>query len=276
MIILLTGEPGVGKSTLIEKLVKQYAEPASWVVTAGIPRPEGGRAGFSALNSEGVTRTISHKTDIDSDVIIGENHVDLEAVEAMFATALENALTNNDTLTIVDEIGPIQLLSPAFTNTLHRVFAEGADLVATIHYSDERLRKYRESPGVLLIQVSKESRDELVDILLLILKHRHEIDALPEDTRTRTLELLRTYIAHSQTMQLQKLLNHAIRYVAEKRLQPLKDNEWTITGDHGSYTITKEGAAFACTCDLFNGRSEYTGRAGECSHIQAVRLASGN
>lgn len=272
MIILLTGQPGVGKSTLVAKLVKAYTEPASWVVTAGIPRPEGGRAGFSATNSDGVTRTISHKTDIDSEVVIGENHVDLTAVDAMFATALENALQDNNTLTIVDEIGPIQMLSPAFTTSLQKVFAKGADLLATIHYSDERLQQYRESPSVLLIHVSPENRDELVATLLLILQHRHEIDALPHDTRIHTLELLRKYIAENRITQLKKLLNHAIRYVAEKRLQPVKEGEWRITGDHGSYTITRKGDAFACTCDLFNGRGEYVGQAGECSHIQAVKL----
>src|SRR5258707_499529 len=100
MIILLTGKPGIGKSTIIEKLIALHKEPAAWVVTSAILRPElGDRGGFAATNSAGIRRIISHKTDIKSDVVVGENHVDLAAVNAMFADALEEATKPDGKLT---------------------------------------------------------------------------------------------------------------------------------------------------------------------------------
>ena len=136
MIILLTGQPGAGKSTVIEKFIALNKEPADWVVTTGIPRPQfGERGGFIAANSNGEKRVISHKTDIQSNIVIGENHVDLTAVGAMFANALDKA-AGSGALTIIDEVGPIQLLSPAFTASLEHVFRGTGNMVATIHYND--------------------------------------------------------------------------------------------------------------------------------------------
>ena len=53
MIILLTGKSGIGKSTLIEKLIRSYSEPADWVVVAPISRADGSRAGFKVTDPEG-------------------------------------------------------------------------------------------------------------------------------------------------------------------------------------------------------------------------------
>lgn len=275
MIILLTGAPGVGKSTVIGTFVEQYKEPATWVVTASIPRPEGGRAGFAATNSKGETRIISHKTDIASNIIVGKNHVDVAAVDHMFAKALHTALSPDDTLTIVDEIGPIQLLSPAFNHTLQEVFASHAvNLLATIHYNDERLREYRDSPAALLLEVTQENRDSIPDLLLLILQHRRTIERLPQSAKTRVFHLLRAYTQRNQPLQVQKLLQHAIRYASQRRVHATSTTSWQVKGDHGEYRVSNSDNHFACTCDLFHGRGKYVGRAGECSHIQAVRLIS--
>ncbi|HTE21418.1 MAG TPA: nucleoside-triphosphatase [Candidatus Limnocylindria bacterium] len=274
MIILLTGKPGIGKSTVIEKLIqlnKKPEEPATWVVTAGIPRPEGGRAGFSATNSAGVTRTISHKTDIPSDVIIGENHVDLVAVDAMFAQALEGA-TKPGALTILDEIGPIQLLSPAFTAALEEVFTGDPDLIATIHYKDEQLATYRTAARAVLLEVTLDNRDTLPEVLAALIINRKKINKLSMHQKAAFFELLQRYANEAKLLQVQKLMDNALKYIHEDRVLQDGPDHWIVGGRHGQYHVTLQGDAYACECRLFNGTGPYTGQPGECSHIQAVSI----
>ncbi len=273
MIILLTGRPGVGKSTAIDAFIKLYSEPATWVVTTAIPRPEGGRAGFLAANSNGLTMVISHKTDIDSNVIIGENHVDVAAVDTMFADALHHTQLNAHELTIVDEIGPIQLLSPAFSSVLERAFTTGADMVASIHHKEDRLAPYRTSPHAILLEVTIENRDFLPQALAILAHDRQAFNRLTLPQQKAAAELIHGYVDRGELLQVQKLMSNAIHYVAERKVMPIDTHRWRLTGKHGEYTVVRLETGFTCTCDLFNGRGKYQGKAGECSHIQAVKIA---
>lgn len=273
MIILLTGKPGVGKSTVIEKFIGLNSEPANWVVTKGIPRPQGDRGGFAATNSDGVQRIISHKTDIDSDVIVGENHVDIAAVDEMFSAALETAIRQDDSLTIVDEIGPIQLLSPAFAATLQGALNGTSDIVATIHYSDERLEIYRKSANTLLLDVTLRNRDMMPEALLLMVSHRTAYNALTPERQQLVFEMLRQYVANAQSLQVEKLLANAIGYVQDGAVTKISSKVWSVVGRHGQYRATLHDSQYNCECDLANGRREYSGRAGVCSHVQSVVLS---
>lgn len=70
MIILLTGKPGIGKTTALQKFIKLYDYPSRWIITTRIPNPSGdGGLGFVATNSRGQTQIVSHKTDIPSDIL---------------------------------------------------------------------------------------------------------------------------------------------------------------------------------------------------------------
>lgn len=272
MIILLTGKPGVGKSTIIERFIARNTVQSTWVVTVGMPRPQGDRGGFMAINSAGVRRVISHKTDIASNVVVGENHVDIAAVDAMFADVLSGAIHSDKSLTIVDEIGPIQLLSPAFVSALEAVFAGRADVIATIHYKDERLKAYRSSARAALLEVTVENRDMLPAVLVLLAEQRGVIHNLSKIQQAALYNLLQYYVAHTQELQINKLLRNALPYVAENRVQP-EGGGWRVAGRHGSYYVRHEGGEYSCECDLFNGTGSYAGQAGICSHIQAVCIS---
>jgi nucleoside-triphosphatase len=274
MIILITGKPGVGKSTAINAFVEQYTGSAHWVITTAIPNPEGGRLGFKATNSDGRTEIISHKTDINSDVVIGVNHVDVSAVDAMFAQALQGANSDpHGALTVVDEIGPIQLLSDDFRAALKDIFAHNADVIASIHYKDEQLASYRDSHHAILLQVTPDNRDMLPLALIAIATHRQAFNSLSASQQGIVRKLLQAYVGNAQLVQIQKLTHNALYYVTEGRVQQTGPGSWTLAGKHGDYTVTKIGSDFTCTCDLFTGRGKYQDMPGECSHIQTVQLS---
>ena len=205
--------------------------------------------------------------------MVGENHVDLQAVDAMFAGALEEAVKQEGRLTIVDEIGPIQLLSPAFTSALDHVFSNTADLVATIHYKDERLDHYRNAPNALLLNVTPENRDMLPVALAAMTKQHQAIDRLDQGQEALFFKLARQYIDEARLVQLQKLVNNALPYIEEHKVTPESDGKWSVAGRHGQHHVALRDGQYACDCDLFNGRGSYAGQAGECSHIQAVVMS---
>lgn len=273
MIILLTGKPGIGKSTAIEAFIARNRLPATWVVTKEMIDPASGlRCGFRAVNSAGEERVVSHKTAIKSDAIIGQNHVDVEAVDALFTDVLEHAVTSKKRLIIVDEIGPIQLLSQGFRDKLEQAFQTRANVVASIHYSDERLARYREDPENILLEVTEANRDMLPATLAAVTEYAPDIARLSQQQQKSVRELIVRYVQRAKLVQLQKLMSHAIQYITGGDIAcGSADNHWRVKGRHGVYDVVRDkSGAFHCDCDLFNGRKRYRGQAGECSHVQAV------
>jgi len=51
-------------------------------------------------------------------------------------------------------------------------------LLATIHYQDERLETYRQSPAALLLAVNLVNRDNLPEMLEEMITHRQVFDKL--------------------------------------------------------------------------------------------------
>lgn len=270
MIVLLTGKPGSGKSTVAERFI--HAHPnARWVVTKSIPRDDGWRAGFEAHRYDGTIRVVSHKTDIHSDVIIGKNHVDLQAVEDMFGNVLQQVGSSTG-LAIIDEIGPIQLLSSRFASALEHALNGNGPLLATIHYTDERLAKYRDDHRHIVITVNQANRDNLPEVLATLFSQGAEIDQIAPNSRRIVSQLLQSYIDSSATIQLRKLLSNAIPYVAHGKVQAIQHGVWSVTGNHGAHTVSLSGNSLVCDCDLFTGQGKYHGNPGECSHIQAIKI----
>ncbi len=269
MIILITGKPGIGKSTLIQKLIDSYDKPMEWVVTQELRSEGGQRVGFQAINSAGETATISHKHTIESNTVIGENKVDVEAIDQMFSldTLIEKLL-------LVDEIGPIQLLSSAFAQSLQQLLRNSPTklLVATIHQSDTRLAQYRNAKDIMLVTVSEKNRDFLPSALISVLNAHPKIDNLLPAWRERFLSLAGQYLDNNQPVQLHKLLNNALLYIESGRVLKVGADSFIIAGNHGDHHVTKEGDTYVCDCDLFNGRGVYSGKAGICSHIQAAGI----
>lgn len=247
MIILLTGKPGIGKSTVIEKFIRLNTLPSTWVVTTAILQPETGlRLGFQANNSDGEEQIISHKKTIQSDKVIGENRVDvdIEAVDAMFANALDQAIQSNEKLVIIDEIGPIQLLSEEFSDSLKHAFSTHADIVASIHYSDERLSEYRTSPNNLLLEVTEDNRNMLPDALVAITKNLTAIHLLSEEQRKAFDNLFIVYIRHASLLQIQKLTSNAVYYVTKGKVKKINDSQWRVEGKHDLHDVSQNQGTF--------------------------------
>lgn len=108
MKLFLTGEPGVGKTTIIREVIEET--PLSfWVISEEIRDDNNAREGFRAKNSDGQQAIFAHKTNIISRDQVGSFRVDLGGVDTVFSKAIEKALGENKTIFIIDEIGRMEV-----------------------------------------------------------------------------------------------------------------------------------------------------------------------
>lgn len=131
---LITGAPGSGKTTVIER-VQSRLEAEGYVV-GGIVCPdrrEGGqRVGFDIVDvMTGETRVLA---DINraAGPAVGKYRVDVDAVDAVCSTALPRAFADAD-IVIVDEIAPMEVYSDAFTTHVREALDRELPVLAAIH-----------------------------------------------------------------------------------------------------------------------------------------------
>lgn len=273
MIILLTGAPGVGKSTVIEHFIKYYSKPVRWVMTKEIRDSDGARVGFSAVTSSGEEAVVSHKTAIESEFSVGANKVDVSVVDRLFP--LDELGKECERLVVIDEIGPIQLLSRSFRQALGALFAAPRKrlLIATIHQSDTRLARYKVASSVMCITITMQNRSLMQEALSTLIVNCAKVDTLRPAQLKRFTALLQQTLDAAQPLQLHKLLNNALSYAAEARVKRKGIFSFVVQGNHGEHHIVRSGRTYLCDCDLANGSGIYRGQAGICSHMQAIMIA---
>lgn len=128
--MLLTGPPGCGKTTVAERLLEHLREEGATVagfVTTEL-REDGQRVGFRIRTADGDEATLAH-VDSPGPPTVGRYGVDLEALERLALPTLDQPAD----ILIIDELGPMELASQAFTDAVRRVFDAPTPVVATVH-----------------------------------------------------------------------------------------------------------------------------------------------
>ncbi|MDB5181059.1 MAG: hypothetical protein JWO54_822 [Candidatus Saccharibacteria bacterium] len=272
MNIILTGKPGIGKSTVIGTYIKSFGSTSLWMLTTEVLGESGQRVGFKSTTSTGHKRLVSHKSDIHSDVMIGSNNVDTVALNEILSIIKDEVDNTNPDMIILDEIGPIQLSDTTFIDVFDKIFESNINLLASVHINDERLSKYRQSPSAINISVSETNRNELPEIIEYIFSHHNGFNSLDNDRKIIINGLAEHYVETNQTVQLNKLYTNAIPYFIDNQITQLDSAHWNVLGKHGSYTVTDNDDQYSCICNLYLGKNEYLHSSGDCSHIQAVML----
>lgn len=160
--IAVTGSPGVGKSTLVEKVVKA-SELNVGGVLARERRYKDRRTGFELLDlSTGALGILADET--GSGPQLGKYRVHPEDLDGIGAGAIKAALKCD--LIVVDEIGPMELSSRKFVSAVETAIASSKPMLVVLHeWSNHRLaKKIRSTFNV--ITVTPENRDALADEIL--------------------------------------------------------------------------------------------------------------
>jgi len=162
--ILVTGKPGVGKTTLVQRIVERMQPvPAAGFYTAEI-RSKGSRLGFELQGLNGDRRILA-RVDIDSRHRVGKYKVDTDGFEEF----LENLeLLNPDVeLIVIDEIGKMELLSNRFRSLIRDVLASDKQLLATIALGSEGvIQEIKRRSDIHLLEVTQANRERLPEAIV--------------------------------------------------------------------------------------------------------------
>jgi nucleoside-triphosphatase len=160
---LLTGYPGSGKTTLIQRVLQDIPGRAFGFYTREI-REQGVRKGFEIVTLKGETGVLAH-VDIRSRDRIGKYGLDLQALDSIGVAAMQDGLSSGD-LIVVDEIGPMEIMSESFRQVVMEVLESPLPLLGSIvrrpHPFADRIKQL---PQVALITVNVQNRDELAENL---------------------------------------------------------------------------------------------------------------
>lgn len=157
---LLTGPPGVGKTTILRQLLRTLNVPADGFFTAEI-REGARRTGFAiedlagrrgVLAREGRRREVAGPR-------VGRYRVELADLEAVGVAALERAL-HGAGLIVIDEIGKMEACSPRFCAAVERALqAPDAVIVGTIlQAAHPWIDRVKAHPAVTLVPLTAASR----------------------------------------------------------------------------------------------------------------------
>jgi nucleoside-triphosphatase len=165
--ILITGRPGIGKTTLIKGIARQLSPHAGGFYTEEV-RAGSERQGFRVQDLEGREGRLADKN-IRTEERVGKYYVDVPAFEAVGLPALREALDKKK-FVIIDEIGSMEERSKRFKALLLECFNSEKTVIATIKERGssfvEELKKWK---GAHLFRIDERSRDSVVkDILKVI------------------------------------------------------------------------------------------------------------
>jgi nucleoside-triphosphatase len=129
--LLLTGDPGIGKTTIIRKVIESLGDRAGGFYTEEIKGP-GGRHGIKLVTLRGKEAVLAHK-DLKAQRYprVGRYGVDNSAMESVGVKALEKAIRQNR-IVIVDGIGMMELYSRKFLDVVMGGILGDAHIVGTI------------------------------------------------------------------------------------------------------------------------------------------------
>lgn len=134
--LVITGRPGVGKSTLFNSIVNTLRE--SGFKVGGIIAPEvrerGVRVGFKIINLLTGEEAWLARKDYVSTVKVGSYGVLVNEADELVRRALEDALKQADIIAI-DEVGPMELKLPSFKPLLIKALDSAKPLLIVMHFN---------------------------------------------------------------------------------------------------------------------------------------------
>ena len=158
-IWLVTGPPGVGKSTAVSKVILRLK--SAGVIVGGCSTSErrsgGSRVGFDVRDlTTGRTGELS-STSSKVGPRVGRYRVNLTDLAKIGAGGLEAASLSSEVI-VIDEVGPMELVSPEFRRAVRMCIDSGKPILAVVHerLDDDLLNELRrEATETLSMTVEK-------------------------------------------------------------------------------------------------------------------------
>jgi nucleoside-triphosphatase len=177
---LITGHPGIGKTTVVDRLVRRLESfrPAGFITTE--IREQGVRKGFELRGLDGRRARLSHVS-VASRYRVGKYGVDIRGFEE-FLLPLTTAQTPSR-LYVIDEIGKMECFSTLFRRWIRHLLDNPVPLLATVAWTGTGLiAEAKGRSDAHIIKLTRQNRDTLPTELFASL---HRILSSPPDSDPR-------------------------------------------------------------------------------------------
>ena len=163
-VLLLIGNPGVGKTTVLMKTVNALKESGYKVggMISREARENGTRVGFEILDLSSSKRGWLAHVNQKSGPQVGKYRVNIEDLNTVGAQAILDAAENCDVIAI-DEVGPMELFSEKFKEATRKALESRKLVIAIIHWraQDVLISEARKRGDAEIITVTTENRERL-------------------------------------------------------------------------------------------------------------------
>lgn len=175
-ILLLTGRPGVGKTTVLREAAKLLE---GWRLAGFFTeeiREGGARTGFRGVGfgggPGGGPETVIARAD-EGQPRVGRYAVDVAAIDEIAGATLRVGDDEADAV-LIDEIGRMECLASEFLDSVTDLLDSPLPLVATVAYEGTGLiAEVKNRPDALLWEVTPDNRDRLpAEVVAWLQDHR--------------------------------------------------------------------------------------------------------
>lgn len=154
----------MGKTTILLKAIESLRDKGyslGGMISREV-RSGGTRVGFEILNLNGSKRGWLAHVDQVTGPQVGKYRVNLDTLESLGVAAIVEAVEKFDVI-IIDEIGPMELFSERFKESVTKAVESGKLVVGVIHWKgrDELTNDLKEREDVELCVVTFENRGNL-------------------------------------------------------------------------------------------------------------------
>jgi len=172
MRVLITGRPGIGKTTVVRKAISRLSGFCGGFYTEEI-REGGKRVGFRIQALDGRTGILAHRRGKGTFFVKDkktEYMINLKDLDDVASDALEKAVASSG-IVVVDEIGHMELFSDRFKAAVLKVFESEKPVLATISkYGGDFEESLKLREDVKVLEIDEENRDKAVDEVIRLLR----------------------------------------------------------------------------------------------------------
>ena len=168
MNYLLTGHPGVGKTTIIKKAIEKLKLPAGGFYTEEI-RENDLRVGFAVATLSGLKGVLAHRN-FKSRYKVGNYGVGVYTLNRIGVKEIQGCLLEKKII-VIDEIGKMELLSTQFQEAVEKALNADNPVLGTITLACHPFaQKVKARDDIKIFEVTKENREEVFKALIKELK----------------------------------------------------------------------------------------------------------
>jgi nucleoside-triphosphatase len=163
-VLLLTGNPGVGKTTVLMKVVNALKEKGIRVggMISREAREGGTRVGFEILDLTSSRRGWLAHVNQKNGPQVGKYRVNIEDLNTVGAQAVTEAVEKCEVIAI-DEVGPMELFSEKFKEAAWKALDSRKLVIAVVHWKAQNklINEAKKREDAETIIVNMENREKL-------------------------------------------------------------------------------------------------------------------